>query len=304
MSASPLHARLRAVGACRPAPDAVRAPESTGAEAALVAESRAGLEGSAADCLIAASTSHRDHRHSLARLIADRLPYPPRAALDLNAACAGFCYSLEMGRSLIAGGTFRRVLVVAAERLPGGPAGAGAALLDAGPEPGVGPVAWGSDPVGREADGAAAPAGASGPAAHAPGTGTIARAALDAVRRAGIGTADLAAVVPHPCDDRAVTALAAALALPSGIVVARDTTHRGAAAAASIPLAVDRLLQRRPQLHGSLALLTGYGAGTVYAAQVVCLPPVPVTGRRTPVAERGLGVAPAPAAAPATGARR
>ena len=42
--------------------------------------------------------------------------------------------------------------------------------------------------------------------------------------------------------------------------------------AASIPLAMHRLLQEQPQLSGGLALQIGFGAGLVYGAQVVRLP--------------------------------
>ncbi|MCX6436348.1 MAG: 3-oxoacyl-ACP synthase, partial [Actinobacteria bacterium] len=44
---------------------------------------------------------------------------------------------------------------------------------------------------------------------------------------------------------------------------------------ASIPLAMDALLAKHPELHGKIALLIGYGAGLVYAGQVVKLPPKP-----------------------------
>ena len=49
----------------------------------------------------------------------------------------------------------------------------------------------------------------------------------------------------------------------------------GNTSAASIPLAMDILLEKHPEMHGKLALLIGYGAGLVYAGQVVQLPPAP-----------------------------
>jgi hypothetical protein len=38
---------------------------------------------------------------------------------------------------------------------------------------------------------------------------------------------------------------------------------------------MDALLLKHPELHGKLALLIGYGAGLVFAGQVVKLPPKP-----------------------------
>ncbi|MFZ4108795.1 MAG: 3-oxoacyl-[acyl-carrier-protein] synthase III C-terminal domain-containing protein, partial [Candidatus Planktophila sp.] len=57
--------------------------------------------------------------------------------------------------------------------------------------------------------------------------------------------------------------------------IADDIRVNGNTSAASIPLAMDVLLQAHPELHGELALLIGYGAGLVYAGQVVQLPPAP-----------------------------
>ena len=42
--------------------------------------------------------------------------------------------------------------------------------------------------------------------------------------------------------------------------------------AASIPLAMERMLETGEAPHGGTALLIGFGAGLVYAAQVVTLP--------------------------------
>ena len=63
--------------------------------------------------------------------------------------------------------------------------------------------------------------------------------------------------------------------LPESVIVARDIRTTGNTSAASIPLAMDALLASNPELHGKPALLIGFGAGLVYAAQVVELPPLP-----------------------------
>jgi 3-oxoacyl-[acyl-carrier-protein] synthase III len=63
--------------------------------------------------------------------------------------------------------------------------------------------------------------------------------------------------------------------IPESVITADDIRVNGNTSAASIPLAMDALLLKHPELHGTLALLIGYGAGLVYAAQVVALPPAP-----------------------------
>jgi 3-oxoacyl-[acyl-carrier-protein] synthase-3 len=54
---------------------------------------------------------------SMASALAAHLGIPRAAAFDLNAACSGWLYALEVGRTLILGGTARNVIVVTAELL-------------------------------------------------------------------------------------------------------------------------------------------------------------------------------------------
>jgi hypothetical protein len=53
----------------------------------------------------------------MASALAAQLGIPRAAAFDLNAACSGWLYALEVGRSLILGGSARNVIVVTAELL-------------------------------------------------------------------------------------------------------------------------------------------------------------------------------------------
>jgi 3-oxoacyl-[acyl-carrier-protein] synthase-3 len=95
--------------------------------------------------------------------------------------------------------------------------------------------------------------------------------AREACRRAGIGLADIRVFVPHQANWRIIDAVAGALKLESA-VVADDVTVSGNTSAASVPLALTRLLEAGRAHPGELALLVGFGAGLSYAAQVVRLP--------------------------------
>jgi 3-oxoacyl-[acyl-carrier-protein] synthase III len=53
----------------------------------------------------------------MASALAALLGIPRATAFDLNAACSGWLYALEVGRSLIRGGSARNVIVVTAELL-------------------------------------------------------------------------------------------------------------------------------------------------------------------------------------------
>jgi len=97
----------------------------------------------------------------------------------------------------------------------------------------------------------------------------VAQAALD---KAGVSADDLDAFIPHQANMRIIDAMIKQLKLPAHIPVARDIAETGNTSAASIPLATERMLEQGEAPHGGLALQIGFGAGLVYAAQVVVLP--------------------------------
>jgi 3-oxoacyl-[acyl-carrier-protein] synthase-3 len=97
----------------------------------------------------------------------------------------------------------------------------------------------------------------------------VAQRALDA---AGVKSEDLGAFIPHQANMRIIDAMIKALKLPEHVPVARDIAETGNTSAASIPLAMERMLETGEAKSGDTALLIGFGAGLVYAAQVVVLP--------------------------------
>jgi 3-oxoacyl-[acyl-carrier-protein] synthase-3 len=88
----------------------------------------------------------------------------------------------------------------------------------------------------------------------------------------GVEPSDLAAFIPHQANMRIIDEFAKQLQLPDSVVIARDIATTGNTSAASIPLAMHRILEEQPELSGGLALQIGFGAGLVYGAQVVVLP--------------------------------
>jgi 3-oxoacyl-[acyl-carrier-protein] synthase-3 len=92
------------------------------------------------------------------------------------------------------------------------------------------------------------------------------------MEKAGISAEDLDAFIPHQANNRITDSMVKAMRLPPEVPVARDIATTGNTSAASIPLAMDRMLEEGQAPHGGLALLIGFGAGLVYASQVVTLP--------------------------------
>jgi 3-oxoacyl-[acyl-carrier-protein] synthase III len=278
-------------------------PEETvsamAAEAGGKALAHAGLGPADVDVIIVATATHLMQTPSAATEVALRLGVPAAAAFDIGAACAGFCHGLALAADMIRAGTCRHVLVIGSEKLsdflnPEDRAtafifgdGAGAAVVGPADEPGIGPVVWGSDTSGIDLirqdhawDRAYAhPDGPHWPYLEMDGNPVfrwaafeMAKAARQALDAAGVGVDQLDAFVPHQANMRITDAMARALKLPPSVAIARDIAHQGNTSAASVPLALDRMVADGHIGTGSLALVIGFGAGLVYAAQVIRIP--------------------------------
>jgi 8-oxo-dGTP pyrophosphatase MutT (NUDIX family) len=80
----------------------------------------------------------------------------------------------------------------------------------------------------------------------------VCRRALDA---AGLDVADLNAFIPHQANMRITDAMARTLKLPDSVAIARDIADQGNTSAASIPLAMERMLEEGTISSGDKALL-------------------------------------------------
>jgi 3-oxoacyl-[acyl-carrier-protein] synthase-3 len=267
------------------------------ATAASKALAEAGITANQLDCVLVATMSHLYQAPSLAAEVAGRLGVRSAPAMDLSAACAGFCYGLGIADHMVIAGAARYVLLIGAERMSDivdphdrGCAfifgdGAGAVVVGPAEEPSIGPVVWGSEPrhLGairqepswqdtRDPGGASPYLRMEGPQVYRWATGEMADVGRRALAAAGAVPGDLAAFIPHQANLRISEKLVVALGLPESVAVATDVVRNGNTSAASIPLAMEQILASGQARIGGLALLIGFGSGLVYAAQVVRLP--------------------------------
>lgn len=140
--------------------------------------------------------------------------------------------------------------------------GAGAAVVGPSDRPGIGPVAWGS--AGDKAEAIQVKDRRSylyqeGQTVFRWATTALHPVARLACERAGVDPSDLAAFVPHQANLRIVESIARKLGADNA-VVARDIVLAGNTSAASIPLALSRMIERGEVQSGGLALLLGFGA--------------------------------------------
>jgi 3-oxoacyl-(acyl-carrier-protein) synthase III len=263
--------------------------------------SRSGLSVSDIDAVIVATITYPFQTPSAATELIMKLGNPKAAAFDISAACAGFCYGVGMAADLIRSGTATNVLVVGVEKLSDftdpddrGTAfifadGAGAVVIGKSESAGIGPMIWGSDAESRDAIlmtpswiDLKAPGSVGWPDISMQGQTVfrwavyqMAPVALKALDVAGLTPETLAAFIPHQANMRIIDAMAKSMKLPESVAIARDVRVSGNTSAASVPIAMDALLAERPDLHGKSALIIGFGAGLVYAAQAIELPQAP-----------------------------
>jgi len=100
----------------------------------------------------------------------------------------------------------------------------------------------------------------------------MAKIGQQALDRAGITLDDLDVFVPHQANMRIIDAMARAMKLPAHVRIARDIADQGNTSAASVPLALERMIEEGEARSGDTALLIAFGAGLSYAAQVVRVP--------------------------------
>ncbi|WP_062526010.1 beta-ketoacyl-ACP synthase III [Demequina rhizosphaerae] len=266
--------------------------------AARDAIAQAGIDASEIDAVILSTISYPHITPGGAPVLADRLGATPAAAFDISAACAGYCYGIGQADALVRSGAARHVLVVGAEKLSDfvDPAdrsisyllgdAAGAVVIGASDTPGIGPTVWGSEGSGaelirqtdswldvRDKPGTPFPTlRQEGPSVFKWASFKMAPVALQAIEAAGITPDDIDVFIPHQANIRIIDQMVKQIGLPKHVVVAKDIVDSGNTSAASIPLATERVLRDGDAKSGDLALQIGFGAGLVYAAQVVVLP--------------------------------
>lgn len=276
------------------------------ARASIQALASAGVSGTDIDLIVIATMTAVDHSPSTAAQVAARIGAISPALFDLNAACAGFSQALAVADHAIRCGDIQRALVVGAEKMSDFldwndrssailmADGAGAIVLEASPRRGVSPVAWGSDPQLAHLVRIQEPDGKfriEGPSVFRWAITHAQQVGRDALARAGLTAGDLVAFVPHQANLRIIDALAQQLGIDSARTV-RDVVESGNTSAASIPIALSKLLDSADGRGGGPALLLSFGGGFCYSAQVVELP---ASGRRsagTPVTTAASSVAP------------
>jgi 3-oxoacyl-[acyl-carrier-protein] synthase-3 len=264
----------------------------------------ADVHASDIDLVIVATCTPDQVMPSTASIVQDRLGAKRAGAFDLNAACAGFAYALNMGAAQVESRRARRVIVIGADELSmyldwedrgtcilfGD--GAGAVLLEAGDTPGILASNVGSDGSGagllnirgggsryRTNGNGAGPNGVrknggatgdnylrmNGPQIYRWATQMMTEAAEEVMRQSGLKANEIDLFIPHQANMRIIEATARKIGVPADRVFSNVSSY-GNTSAASIPIALCEAIDTGRIDIGDNIVLTSFGAGLTWSA--------------------------------------
>ena len=267
-------------------------------EAARRAMESAGITAAEIDLIIVATITPDMLFPSTACLVQHRLGATRAAAFDIEAACSGFVYALDIASHFVQAHTYDTVLVIGAEKMSSvvdwtdrntcvlfGD-GAGAAVLQNRPSAhGLLTTCLGSD--GGKAGllelpggGSACPATADsvsrrlhflrmdGKETFKNAVNAMVSAANEALERCGLTIGQIRCVIPHQANQRILTAVGERLGATADQVFV-NVDRYGNTSAASVGIALDEAVRGGKIQRGDLVLLVVFGAGLTWGAAVI-----------------------------------
>jgi len=265
-----------------------------GVEAAHRAVEMAGIDIAEIDLIIVGTTTPDKVFPSTACIIQRRLGIHGCAAFDVQAACSGFVYALDIADRFIKTGAARVALIIGSETLSritnwqdratavlfGD--GAGAVVLTAGQDPGV--LATHIHADGQYEDLLEVPQGISqgfdtvraneayiqmnGNAVFRRAVATLDSMARETLTGHDIEQSDIDWLIPHQANLRIIQAAAKKLDLPMERVVVTVDEHANTSSA-SIPLALDVAVRDGRIQRGQMLLFEAFGAGFTWGSALL-----------------------------------
>lgn len=271
-----------------------------GAKAASEAIKNAGLRPDEIDLIIVGTATPDMPFPNTACFVQAKLGMRKIPAFDVEAACSGFIYTMEIARGLMTvNPNYRHALVIGAEKLSSitnwedrttcvlfGD-GAGAVVLSRSENPNVGILQTVLGADGSETDILCVPGGGSASPStvetierslhtiHMQGNQVfkiavrvMCQSAIDILEAAGLTAEDVSIVIPHQANTRIIEALAQRL----GIGMERfkiNLDRYGNTSAASIPIALDEALRNGRIKPGDLILMVAFGGGLTWASTII-----------------------------------
>ena len=280
----------------------IASPDQPTSELALYAARKAieaaQIQPDQIDLVIVATITPDMAFPSTACILQHKLGLGKVACFDLEAACSGFLYSLDVADGMLASGRYKCALVIGAEKMSsildwedrttcvlfGDGAGA-AIIMTEGDGPnllGFRSGADGSNPtlLHQPAGGSKQPASfasienrehflkMNGKEIFKSAVRVMEKATRELLEANGLETQDVDHVIPHQANVRIVESMAQRLEIPLEKFFCNLDRH-GNTSAASIPIAFDEACNRGIFRKGEIGVLVAFGAGLTWSATLV-----------------------------------
>ena len=255
---------------------------------------KTGVDPQTIDCVICATTTSDYRFPSNASIVIGKLGLPTAHGFDVSCACCGFLYTVDMASTFIESGRYKRVMVIAAEKMSSivdyqdrqtcvlfGD-GAAAVMLEATTEEGVGfqdsflrTNGIGLPYLHMKAGGSVCPSSRytvdhrmhyiyqEGRTVFRYAVTSMSDDVEEIMKRNNLASEDVNWVIPHEANLRIIEAVVKRLNIPMEKVMV-NIEHYGNTSAASIALALWDFEKKLKK--GDNVILTAFGAGFVHGA--------------------------------------
>ena len=244
---------------------------------------RSGLDIKCIDMIIVATTTPERVFPSSAVLLQNKLNIDNCFAFDVNAACTGFIYALDIADKYIKNKSANNVLVVGSEKMSSivdwndrntcvlfGD-GAGAVLVTASNDPGIISSTIGSNgsykdllTVNPDSDFIEM----KGNDVFKIAVTTMGKLASETLKNNNLNIEEIDWLIPHQANSRIINAIAKKISLPAEKIIMTIDVH-GNTSAASIPLAMDHAFVKGHLKNDNIVLLEAFGAGFTWGSTLL-----------------------------------
>ncbi|MCK5761513.1 MAG: ketoacyl-ACP synthase III [Candidatus Izimaplasma sp.] len=264
-------------------------------KASIIAIEDAGIDKSEIDIVLVATVTPDNYFPGVSQLLQARLGLNEIMAFDVNAACSGFIYVLNIADKMIKSGAYKTALIIGAETLTRltdwrdrntcvlfGDA-AGAMIVTKSDTNNIKDVICGSrgdvdDLLTCKNVGIKDPAinavsiqdhiHMKGSEVFKFATRILPKTVNDLLKRNNMGLEDLDSMVAHQANERIIKKAAKDLKFPMEKMF-QNISHYGNTSAASVPLAIDQAIKSRFLKKGDKFITVAFGGGLTWGGALI-----------------------------------
>ncbi len=252
-------------------------------DASIQAIERSDIDIKSIDMILMATSTPERNFPSSAVLLQNKLNIENCFAFDVNAACTGFIYALDIADKYIRNQSVNNVLVVGSEKMSSivdwndrntcvlfGD-GAGAVLISASNSPGIISSTIGSNGIYKDLLTVNPDSDfieMKGNDVFKIAVNTMGELAKETLKNNNIAIEQIDWLIPHQANSRIINAIAKKISLPAENIIMTIREH-GNTSAASIPLAIDYATVKGNLKKNNTILLEAFGAGFTWGSTLL-----------------------------------